>query len=331
MILKTAVRDGKVMQDFELESLKTVDAHSQMVKGATVLSDSGSKDCVNLPSPTAVFRMIRWLLIFVSVFAPLTSAFAQSPESDKAKSLLLRTAPHLPDESILTPEGDTGFGYPDLTTQAVVLILLALSPFIIMLLTSFMKMVITLALLRSALGTQQTPPNQVLNGIALIMTIYVMYPTGLQMYHRAEHIINGGMPKKLFSSDSAAVVIDILEEVKGPFKDFLVRNTTKKHIDGFLKIAMKTFPEEVLPSLKADDFIIVIPAFITSQLKSAFEIGVLIYLPFFVIDIVTSNILLAMQMMMLSPLSIALPLKLLLIVMINGWTVIVEGLILSYN
>lgn len=276
--------------------------------------------------------MIRWLLLFISFLSPLSGPLlAQSQEGQKAKTLLSRTAPELPDESIVTPEGDLGSGYPDLTTQAVVLILLALSPFIIMLLTSFMKMVITLALLRSALGTQQTPPNQVLNGIALIMTIYVMYPTGLQMYNRAEHLFKSGTPAKLFSANSAALVIDVLDEAKEPFRDFLIRNTTKKHIDAFLRIAEKTFPEEVRPSLKPSDFIIVIPAFITSQLKSAFEIGVLIYLPFFVIDIVTSNILLAMQMMMLSPLSIALPLKLLLIVMINGWTVIVEGLILSYN
>ncbi len=271
--------------------------------------------------------MIRWLLIFLTLFTPLALIAQDAPK----ETLLEKTAPFDVDDKLLTPEGDTGSGYPDLTTQAIILILLALSPFLIMLLTSFMKMVITLALLRSALGVQQTPPNQVLNGIALILTIYVMYPTGMQMYQRSEHIFKGEMPKQLLSADSASVAIAILEEAKEPLRDFLIRNTAKKNIEGFLKIAEKTFPVEVKATLRPQDFIIVIPAFIVSQIKAAFEIGVLIYLPFFVIDIVTSNILLAMQMMMLSPLSIALPLKLLLIVMINGWTVLLEGLILSYN
>ena len=278
----------------------------------------------------STISITKWLIIFLALLTPISPLVAQQANSvvenpaDDPSGFL--------NNPMLGPEADTGAGYPDITTQAVVLILLALSPFIIMLLTSFMKMVITLALLRSALGTQQTPPNQVINGIAMIMTIYVMYPTGMQMYNSAEHLLKGGsLPKELFSSDSAGVVISVLEAAKEPLRDFLIRNTGKKHMEGFLKIAMQTFPDEVRSSLKVTDFIIVIPSFITSQLKAAFEIGVLIYLPFFVIDIVTSNILLAMQMMMLSPLSIALPLKLLLIVMINGWTVLVEGLILSYN
>lgn len=234
-------------------------------------------------------------------------------------------------KTLMTGGAFGGEEYPDMVSQAVVLIFLALSPFMIMLLTSFMKIIITLALLRSALGTQQTPPNQVLNGIALILTIYVMYPTGMQMYQRAEHILKGELPKQLISANSAAVAISVIDAAKEPLRDFLIRNTSKKQIDGFFKLAQKTFPDEVKAVLDPKDFIIVIPAFIVAQLKSAFEIGVLIYIPFFVIDLVTSNILLAMQMMMLSPLSIALPLKLLLIVMVNGWTVLLEGLVLSFN
>jgi type III secretion protein R len=231
----------------------------------------------------------------------------------------------------LGADAEGGGQYPDFISQSIVLISLALAPFIIMLLTSFMKMVITLALLRSALGTQQTPPNQVLNGIALILTFYVMYPTGMQMYKNAEHILKGDLPTTLVSADSASKAIEVFMVAKEPLRDFLLRNSSKKQIDGFLNLAEKTFPVEVRSSIRPTDFIIVIPAFIVSQLRSAFEIGVLIYIPFFVIDIVTSNILLAMQMMMLSPLSIALPLKLLLIVMVNGWTLILEGLVLSYN
>jgi type III secretion protein R len=225
----------------------------------------------------------------------------------------------------------SGLGYPDISSQAVILILLALLPFIVMLMTSFLKMVVSLSLLRSALGVQQTPPNQVINGIALLLTIYVMYPTGLQMYQRSKHLIETELPTQLFSANTAALTLAVVQEAKEPLKDFLIRNSQKKNLESFYKLAMKTFPAEVRPELTQKDFLIVVPAFITTQIKAAFEIGVLIYLPFFVVDLVTSNILLAMQMMMLSPLSISLPLKLLLLVMLDGWTVLLQGLVLSFN
>lgn len=225
----------------------------------------------------------------------------------------------------------TASNYPDIMTQSVVLVLLALLPFIVMLLTSFMKMVISLSLLRSALGVQQTPPNAVINGVALIMTIYVMFPTGMLMYQKAKPLLDGEKPTELFSASSAGYIIDVVEAAKEPYRDFLIRNAAAKQIDGFYKLTQKTFPDEIKKEVTQKDFIVIVPAFITTQIKSAFEIGVLIYLPFFVIDLVTSNILLAMQMMMLSPLSISLPLKLLLLVMIDGWTILVQGLVLSFN
>lgn len=260
------------------------------------------------------------LLLFFS-----TPLFAQNKTQTALQQLSKEVAP--PN----APEDGTGFGYPDISTQAALLIFLALLPFFIMLLTSFIKIVVTLALLRSALGVQQTPPNQVINGIALILTIYVMYPTGLEMYNRAKHILEGELPKQLFSLNSAAVMVNVIDHAKEPLRQFLVRNSRKQDMQGFYKIAQKTFPEEAKQTLTETDLIVVVPSFITTQIRAAFEIGVLIYLPFFVIDLVTSNILLAMQMMMLSPLSISLPLKLLLVVMIDGWTILVQGLILSFN
>lgn len=259
---------------------------------------------------------MKWLVLLLLANLFLGSALLAAPTAVPS------IAP-----SVEMPLGES----PNMTTQAVVLIFLAMLPFIIMLLTSFMKMVITLSLLRSALGVQQIPPNQVINGIALILTIYVMYPTASQMYEKAKPIIHGKQSKELFSAGSAGTVIAIIEASKEPFRDFLIRNTTNKHMDDFYKLSQKTFPDDVKKDMTPRDFIIVIPSFITSQVKAAFEIGVLIYLPFFVIDLVTSNILLAMQMMMLSPLSIALPLKLLLLVMIDGWTILVQGLVLSFN
>ena len=216
-------------------------------------------------------------------------------------------------------------------TQVTAIAGLSLLPFAVMLLTSYIKVVIVLSLLRNALGVQQSPPNQVLNGIALLITVYVMFPTGLAMYNAASSYINENEPKNLFSGQSAEFIINVVDKAKEPMRDFLQRNTSAKHMNGFYQLAYKSFPDNFRGNLKPNDFIILVPAFITSQLKAAFEVGVLIYLPFFVIDLVTSNILLAMGMMMLSPLTIALPLKLLLIVMVDGWTLIIQGLVLSFR
>jgi type III secretion protein R len=220
---------------------------------------------------------------------------------------------------------------PGIVTQVTAIAGLSLLPFAVMLLTSYIKVVIVLSLLRNALGVQQSPPNQVLNGIALLITVYVMFPTGLAMYNAASSYINENEPKNLFSGQSAEFIINVVDKAKEPMRDFLQRNTSAKHMNGFYQLAYKSFPDNFRGNLKPNDFIILVPAFITSQLKAAFEVGVLIYLPFFVIDLVTSNILLAMGMMMLSPLTIALPLKLLLIVMVDGWTLIIQGLVLSFR
>ncbi len=220
---------------------------------------------------------------------------------------------------------------PSLITELAVLAGLSLLPFAVMLLTSYVKIVVVLSLLRNALGVQQSPPNQVLNGIALLMTVYVMFPTGLAMYNSASTAINSEIPQELFSGSGAQYIMKVMDAGKEPLRNFLERNCVGQHINSFYNLAYKSFPAEFQTTLKSTDFIVLIPSFITSQLKAAFEIGVLIYLPFFVIDLVTSNILLAMGMMMLSPLTIALPLKLLLLVMVDGWTLIIQGLVLTFR
>jgi type III secretion protein R len=218
-----------------------------------------------------------------------------------------------------------------MVTKLAVLAGLSLLPFAVMLLTSFMKIVVVLSLLRNALGVQQTPPNQVLNGIALLVTLYVMFPTALLMYNAAEGVIKTNPPVNVISDQSAIYILNVVDKAKEPLRDFLQRNCSAKHTQSFYNLAYRIFPDPYKAQLKVSDFIILIPSFITSQLKTAFEIGVLIYLPFFVIDLVVSNILLAMGMMMLSPLTIALPIKLLLLVMVDGWTVLVQGLAMSFR
>ena len=231
----------------------------------------------------------------------------------------------------MTDPSDASMGHPDIIVKLAVLVGLTVLPFFILLMTSFLKMVVVLSLLRNAIGVQQTPPNQVLNGIALLLTIYVMFPTGVAMYDAAKETINSQPPKEMFSGQSAIYIMNVIDKGKEPLRKFLQKNCVQKHITSFYNIAYRTFPEPYRSSLKQTDFIVLMPSFITSQLKGAFEIGVLIYLPFFVIDIVTSNILLAMGMMMLSPLTIALPIKLLLLVMVDGWTILVQGLVLTFK
>lgn len=220
---------------------------------------------------------------------------------------------------------------PSLITSMAILTAMALLPFAVMMLTSFLKIVVVLSLMRNALGVQQSPPNQAINGIAILMTIYVMFPTANAMYSSVKEYMDQSQGSALFSTTTANRVLQIIDRSKEPLRQFLMRNTMMKNQQYFYQLAYKNFPKEYRTDLSVNDFIILLPSYITSQLKSAFEIGVLIYLPFFVIDIVTSNILLAMGMMMLSPLTISLPLKLLLIVMIDGWTLVIQGLVLTYR
>ena len=232
--------------------------------------------------------------------------------------------------SLAWAQADAEIQTPPLIAQMLVLVGLALLPFLVLLLTIFTKMVIVLALLRSAMGLQQAPPNQVINGIALILVLYVMFPTGMAMYERVEPLFQKA-PTELVSAESSVFYIDVIKEAREPLREFLIKNSRAKHQRAFYRIAYKFFPPQVRASLQPTDFIILVPAYITSQVEDAFQIGVLIYLPFFVIDLVTSNILLAMGMMMLSPITIAIPLKLLLLVMLDGWAILVQGLVLSFN
>ena len=266
-----------------------------------------------------------WKILFCLLLLLASPLAAQSSQGAQTSTLLAQNAngTQLPD----IPASNN----PSMVTKLAILAGLSLLPFAIMLLTSFMKIVVVLSLLRQALGVQNTPPNQVLNGIALLITLYVMFPTALAMYQAAEGVIQANPPKDVLSNQSALFIVNVVDKAKEPLRSFLQRNASTKHMQSFYALATKMFPEPYKNQLKSNDFIILIPSFVTSQLKTAFEIGVLIYLPFFVIDMVVSNILLAMGMMMLSPLTIALPIKLLLLVMVDGWTILVQGLAMSFR
>lgn len=275
-------------------------------------------------------KLSLFLLLFLALFAKPLYGQDEDPVGAIAKIAEQATG-QIKEGAAEGEEGGGGAGEPNVVTMMAVITLVALLPYVIILLTSFLKIVIVLSLLRNALGVQQSPPNQALTGIALLMSIYVMFPTCVAMYDAGKDYIANDAPKNLFSGNSAAYIYNVVDKTKEPLKKFLMRNMSTGHQRNFYQLAYKSMPKDFRQDLKMDDFIVLAPAYITSQLKGAFEIGVLIYLPFFVIDLVTSNILLAMGMMMLSPLTIALPLKLLLIVMTDGWTLVIQGLVQTYK
>jgi type III secretion protein R len=199
---------------------------------------------------------------------------------------------------------------------------MAMVPFIVVMVTSFAKIVIVLFLIRNALGIQQIPPNIVLHGIAIVLTVYIMMPVTSQMY-------NALNVPELDLRDTGQWA-DIAERGREPLRDFLVRFTNETERAFFLRATEQIWPPEARENLTSRDLVILIPAFTVSELTKAFEIGFLLYLPFIAIDLIVSNILLAMGMMMVSPLTISLPFKLFLFVVVDGWTRLIHGLVLSY-
>jgi type III secretion protein R len=202
---------------------------------------------------------------------------------------------------------------------------LALAPFLAVMVTSFTKIIVVLSLLRSALGLQQTPPNVVLNGLAIILSFYVMHPVLLQV---TDAVTKSGTPiSQVNDVNKLAALVDVGKE---PVRDFLVKYTTPRERAFFLRTARAALPEAQRQRVAERDFVVLIPAFTVSELTAAFTIGFLIFLPFLVIDMIVSNILMAMGMMMLSPTTISLPFKLLLFVLLDGWAKLVHGLVLTY-
>jgi len=208
------------------------------------------------------------------------------------------------------------------SSALLTVVVLALAPFVAVMVTSFTKIVVVLNLLRNALGLQQVPPNTVINGLALVLSIYVMYPVGLSMGERVQNMQNIGA-----STQSMLKAADTANE---PLRDFLLKHSRPVERAFFLKTAQRSLKPEQAASLTERDFLVIVPAFVVGELAVAFEIGFLIFLPFLVIDLVISNILMAMGMMMLSPTTVSMPFKLLLFVLIDGWVKLTHGLILTY-
>lgn len=209
----------------------------------------------------------------------------------------------------------------------VTVILLAIAPFVAVMITSFTKIVVVLSLLRNALGLPQTPPNVVVNGLALVLSIYVMAPVGMDIEANWKA---SGQSAALATRDTQRLLAAV-DAVKEPMREFLVKHAAPRERAFFLKTLQRVVGPQRAERIADNDFIVLIPAFTVSELSSAFQIGFLIFLPFLVIDLVVSNVLLAMGMMMMSPVTVSLPFKLLLFVLIDGWVKLVHGLVLSYH
>lgn len=218
----------------------------------------------------------------------------------------------------------------------ILLIGMSLLPFVAMIATSYLKIVVVMSLIRNALGIQSIPPNMVINALALILTFYIMAPVCNESW-------------EIFKTEKAAMVemqknadpgqpgtpfyeTDIIAKAAAPFKQWLLHHTGDKERAFFTNTAEQLWSEDDETPVEVDpeSMYILIPSFCVSELTKAFQIGFLVYLPFIAIDIIVSNILLAMGMMMVSPVTISLPFKLLLFVMVNGWSLLIQGLVRSY-
>ncbi len=208
-------------------------------------------------------------------------------------------------------------------TLIVLFISLSLLPFVAMIATSYLKIVVVMSLIRNALGIQSIPPNMVINALAMILTFYIMAPACQESWDIARQEL-AQKPAELPETEALAAAAE-------PFREFLSRQTTPREPAFFINTAERLWGTPDEPAVvDAESFYILLPAFCVSELTKAFQIGFLVYLPFIAIDIIVSNILLAMGMMMVSPVTISLPFKLLLFVMVNGWTLLIQGLIRGY-
>lgn len=216
--------------------------------------------------------------------------------------------------------GDGPLGRHEVATAVKILIaltVLTLAPAILVVMTSFTRIIIVLAMLRHALGMQETPPNTVLIGLALFLTLFTMLPTLTQINEQAVEPYMGGR----LSIEKA------LDQGFKPLRDFMIRHTREQDLRLMLEVSRSDFPETV-DDLKA---VHLVSAFMLSELKTAFQIGFVIFLPFLLLDLVVSTILMSMGMLMVPPMMISLPLKVLMFVLIDGWNLVVRATLGSFH
>ncbi|MFJ3007436.1 type III secretion system export apparatus subunit SctR [Pseudomonas fluorescens] len=212
---------------------------------------------------------------------------------------------------------------PNLIEIILVVATIGLIPLAVVTLTGFMKISVVLFLVRNALGIQQTPPNMVLYGIALILSVYVTTPLINEMYRQVQG--------RDINLENVEQLKELGDTLRPPLQAHLARFANETERGFFVSATETIWSPEARAQLRDDDLVVLIPAFVSSELTRAFEIGFLLYIPFLVVDLLVSNVLMAMGMSMVSPPLISIPLKILLFVSLSGWSRLMHGLILSYG
>lgn len=207
-------------------------------------------------------------------------------------------------------------GSSEVVNMYLLFLIIALIPTILILTTSFTRIVVVLSFVRNSLGTQQTPPNQVLTGLALFLTLFIMQPIYSQMNQEAFKPLQANEINAEQAMERAAV----------PMKEFMLKQTGTKDLELFIELSSVDPPDTPLDT----PLVTLIPAFAISELRTAFTIGFLVFIPFLIIDIVVASVLMSMGMFMLSPVMISLPFKLLLFVLVDGWYLVVESLVKGF-
>jgi len=234
-----------------------------------------------------------------------------------APLILLAATPTIPTVNLSLSAPQTPQQLVSVLNITILLTILVLAPSIILVMTSFVRLLVVFGFLRQALGTQQSPPTTLLVSLALVLTFFIMEPYAKQAYNQG---IKPYVEKKIGYEEA-------FKRTVKPFKKFMIKNTREKDLALFYRIRH-------LPNPKTIDDVpltILVPAFMISELKTAFEIGFLIFLPFLVIDMVVSSILMSLGMMMLPPVMISLPFKILVFVLVDGWNLLIMGLVQSFK
>ena len=205
------------------------------------------------------------------------------------------------------------------------LALLGLVPFLALVTTSFTKLSVVLLLTRNALGLREAPPTMVINGFAIILSVYIMAPVGHQAWKALQQQgLRDGAP-------AAESLSRVVGAVRGPLVDFMVRNTNARELKFFAKTARDLWPPEMAADVTERDLLVLVPSFTVTELTAAFQIGFVIYLVFLVVDFLVAGVLLALNMQMMAPTVVSIPLKMLLFVALDGWTTLIHSLVLTYR
>ncbi len=265
---------------------------------------------------TRFIKLIRHLLPAVVLLVCSSLALAAEPQSSGAAAAAVAQGPAGMTAVTVTTNPDGSQSYS--VTLQILAIMTALSfiPAIIMLMTSFTRVVVVLSILRQATGLQQTPSNQIIIGLSLFMTLFIMRPVFTQIYDEA---INPYLEEQITMQQA----VDL---GRVPLEEFMLGQTRTKDLEAFMNIADITLqPGDKVP------LTVLIPAFVTSELKTAFQIGFMLFIPFLIIDLVVASVLMAMGMMMLSPMIVSLPFKLMLFVLVDGWNLVMGTLATSFG